>query len=70
MAKVAVVAMVLAVAAMAMVADAGKVIEVKWDIPTSNHFYSAVQGKTYNVGDTLSKCRVCILAVCRLRSIL
>lgn len=40
---------VLAMAAMC----AGKEYEVKWDIPVGDNHYSAIQGKTYYVGDTL-----------------
>ena len=50
-----VVVLLLAVAAMAMVAEAGKMYNVQWDFPTGDQYYSAIQGKIYNVGDTLSK---------------
>jgi plastocyanin len=46
------------VLAMASAADAdnqpaGREYQVKWDFPTGDKYYSAVQGKTYYVGDSL-----------------
>jgi len=52
--KVGVVVMVLLAmtAAMAMASPAEYV--VKWDFPTTDHYYSATQGRTYKVGDKLT----------------
>lgn len=49
---------ILVALSVASLADAGaqpvgKEYEVKWDFPTGDKFFSAIQGKTYLVGDTL-----------------
>jgi len=50
------VAVMVLLAMTAAVAMAGPVeYVVKWDFPTSDKYYSATQGRTYNVGDKLSK---------------
>lgn len=52
---VVVLVVVLTMMVQAVRGASGKEYQVKWDFPNGDNFYSAVQGKTYYVGDTLSK---------------
>lgn len=53
-----VVVLAMASAAYADNQPAGREYQVKWDFPTGDKYYSAVQGKTYYVGDSLSKSHI------------